>query len=413
MSSVVMSRDESLGKSSGSRVLRRLKEEKRNTQTIGILSSRSWYVHDYATVEELTDDLTEHPSVQAVAVVDDQMLVHGVIVRRDLMGSLARPYGRDVLRRRPVMEQAERVPSFEVNQNIHTVNEALGTSLHAEDISWYALVGDQQVYRGLFSSREMLIYMSDLSRSDLDMARSLQKKLTGEVTSIHEMTFDLVASSKTAKGVGGDYYAVDKFSEDRWVVSVCDVSGKGVAASLVTSVMWGMSSIFDFCKGVGEFVRQVNRYIYRTFEAEKFVTGIFLDFNASDGSVIVCDMGHSYIYLYRNGRLSRIKTNTRNLPIGIMPENEPVLNRMTLKPDDIILIPTDGLLEQENFEGALYTPERIQMVMNRNHGKQLDDIHSALIEDFNTFKGAQHLHDDVTYVLLKFFDEHKDESLGL
>ena len=400
------------GTMSGSRVLRRLPEEKRNTQTIGILGSRSWYVAADATVENLADDLAEHPSVMALAVLEEDMTVYGVIVRRELMGDLARPYGRDVLRRRPVREKAVSVLSFEYTQNIHTVSEALDDGLHGDDVTWYALVDEKQVFRGLFSSRQILIYMSDISRNDLEMARTLQKKLTGEVSSIHEMRFDLVASSKTAKGVGGDYYSIDKYSDDKWIISVCDVSGKGVAASLITSVMWGMSSIFDFSKGLGEFVRVVNRYLFRTFEAEKFVTGIFLEFDPASGNTLICDMGHSYIYLYRKGKLNRIKTHSSNLPIGIMPENEPVLNRMKLKPGDIIFIPTDGLLEQENYNGELYTPERIQSVIGKNKERQLDDIHLALIEDFDRFRGAQHMHDDVTYVLLKYFDEHEDDSLG-
>lgn len=400
------------GAKSGSRVLRRLSEDKRNAQTIGILANRSWYVAADATVEDLADDLSEHPSVMALAVLENDMTVYGVIVRRELMGALARPYGRDVLRHRSVKEQAVSVLSFEYTQNIHTVSEALDDGLHGDDVTWYALVDEKQIFRGLFSSRQMLIYMSDISKNDLEMARTLQKKLTGEVSSIHEMQFDLVASSKTAKGVGGDYYSIDKYDKERWIISVCDVSGKGVAASLITSVIWGMSSIFDFHKGLGEFVRVVNRYLFRTFEAEKFVTGIFLDFDQKTGNTVVCDMGHSYIYLYRKGRLNRIKTNSSNLPIGITPENEPVLNRMKMKPEDIIFIPTDGLLEQENFNGELYTPERIQYIIDQNSGKQLDDIHRALIEDFDQFRGAQHMHDDVTYVLLKYFDEPEDDSLG-
>ncbi|MDF1566699.1 MAG: SpoIIE family protein phosphatase [Spirochaetaceae bacterium] len=396
----------------GSRVIRRLGEEKWNTQSIGILSDRSWYVSQHSSIEELADDLAEHPSIQAVAVLDDAMRVLGVIVRRDIMGALARPYGRDVLRRRPVREHAEKVPTFDFTENIYNVNEILGEALHSLDVTWYALTDKRASFRGLFSSREMLIYMSDLSKSDLDMARSLQKKLTGEVSSYHEMTFDLVASSKTAKGVGGDYYSVDNYSSHKWVISICDVSGKGMAASLITSIIWGMSSIFDFSKGIGEFIRQVNRYLFRTFEAEKFITGMFLDFNARSGKLTICDMGHSYIYLYRGGRLSRIKTNSSNLPIGITPENEPVLNKMRLQPNDIILVPTDGLLEQENLEGALYTPERIQSIIRKNHHRQLDDLHTELIQDFDRFRGAAHLHDDVTYVLLKYFENHGDDSLG-
>jgi sigma-B regulation protein RsbU (phosphoserine phosphatase) len=174
-----------------------------------------------------------------------------------------------------------------------------------------------------------------------------------------------------------------------------------------------MSSIFDFSKGIGDFIRHVNRYLFRTFEAEKFITGMFLDFNSRKGKMTICDMGHSYIYLYRGGRLSRIKTNTSNLPIGIVPENDPVLNKMRLQPNDIILIPTDGLLEQENLNGALYTPERIQSIIRKNQHRQLDDIHTELIQDFDRFRGAAHLHDDVTYVLLKYFENHEDDNLGV
>jgi sigma-B regulation protein RsbU (phosphoserine phosphatase) len=395
----------------GSRVIRRLDPGKKKTQSIENLCDRSWFVNENATIEDVARDLEDYPTIQAVAVVDQDMKVTGIINRQSFFGLLSRPFFRDLFSRKPLKKHQEAVTSFQFDLNILSVNELLGDKLNADEINWYVLNDTYGVYKGIFSSRDMLIYMSDLSRSDLDMARNIQKKLTGEISSIHEMTFDLVASSQMSKGVGGDYYSINKYLDDRWMLSLCDVSGKGVAASLITSVMWGMASVFDFRKGVKEFVHIVNRYLYRTFEGEKFITGIFMDFNSSTGEIVICDMGHSYIYLYRNGQLKQLNTSSRNLPIGIVHKNDIVLNRLRLIPGDILFIPTDGLMEQENPDGVLYNQQQVENVFRSSSDLPLDNLFNHLMEDFNTFRKGRHLHDDVTAMMLKFFDEHEDDSL--
>jgi len=213
---------------------------------------------------------------------------------------------------------------------------------------------------------------------------------------------ELVASSHTAKGVGGDFYKVIQYERGRWLVALCDVSGKGVAASIITSVLWGMMSIYDFRNGMLPFIRQVNSYLVRTFETEKFVTAVFLDYDEATGEVSVCDLGHSHLFLFRQGQMRTIRTNQNNLPLGISPDLDPRTDTFRPRPSDLLFVITDGLIEQANLEGEEYSLSRIAALFGGHQSAPVETISDRLLEDFNRFRGRRPLGDDVTWALMRF-----------
>jgi sigma-B regulation protein RsbU (phosphoserine phosphatase) len=128
----------------------------------------------------------------------------------------------------------------------------------------------------------------------------------------------------------------------------------GRGASLVTTSISGMYSIYDFSKGVTGFISSLNDYIASSFDSQKFVTGIFVEFDENTAELNFYDMGHSYIYIYRHSRLFRLKTNSSNLPLGVGPELDPACDTMTLEQGDLLILITDGIAEQVNPAGEEY-----------------------------------------------------------
>jgi sigma-B regulation protein RsbU (phosphoserine phosphatase) len=252
---------------------------------------------------------------------------------------------------------------------------------------------------------DLLSYLSELTQKDIELAHNVQRRIVRERQSVLTTHLEVVASSTTAKGVGGDFYAIKKIGETSWFIALCDVSGKGVAASIVTAMLHGSVETFDFQKNsLVEFVEHVNKSVYATFEADKFLTGIFIVFDEATGKMTILDMGHSYFGFLRNDKLLRVVTTSDNLPIGISPDLKPKPNTIQLLRKDILILVTDGLTEQQNLTGDEYSMERLLGIVKKHHAHGLEAIRDRIRSDFNLFRGDAPYHDDVTFLIFRYPD---------
>lgn len=386
-------------------VLRRLPNKRINNQSIARLASSFVFVYQHERVFDLLDAMRSEEKLQAVGVVDDEERVVGMVVRRDFFATMARPYAQDVFRNHPVSEIMSVPRMFNGDANLFSVADEIDEEMRLPGVSYYLLTFSGDRFAGVFSSQDMLVYLSHITQSDIALARKLQARIVREREFVVGKRLEVIAASRTAKGVGGDFYEIREYSPGRWVIAMCDVSGKGVAASIITSVLWGMMSIYDFNDGMVPFIKKLNNYLVRTFETEKFVTAVFLDYDESTGNVEVCDLGHSHLFMYRGGKMLKIKTNQNNLPIGIVQDIEPRVDRFTPHPEDLVFLITDGLVEQENEMGEEYSMNQVSEVFAQ-HGKMpVEVISDRLLDDFNKFRGKRALSDDVSWTLMRFTEQ--------
>ncbi len=379
------------------------------SQAIGRIASSTYYVTEDTPIETLFEMFNnKEMDVPAVGIVNSEMEGIGAIVRKDLISLLSRPFGREVLKKRPVTKVKKDAKSFITTQHIFAVSEDIqGESRLVKD-DFFLLHNEAGKYQGLFSTRDLLIYLSNLTQQDITLAHNLQKRMVKERLSLMTAELEVAASATTAKGVGGDFYSLKKISRKDWVISLCDVSGKGVAASIITSMLYGIMETFDYRRGLNEMVTQLNRSIFSTFHAEKYLTGIFCHFDESNAKLNILDMGHSYIMLIRKKKLHKINTSTQNLPVGITDEVTPKGSSIVLERNDIVILITDGLAEQVNAAGEEYSLERLYRIVIDNEDKSLEEIREFILSDFHSFKKDIPFHDDVTFLLVRYPEEEEN-----
>lgn len=384
-------------------LLHRYEPGRIKNQTIARIASNFYYCWEGVMIFALADKLRENDSIMAVGVVDSAQHVVGIIVRKDFFNTMVRPYARDVYRNHPVREVMQKTKRYDADMNLFSVSEEIGEDMRLPGVTYYLLVDENDRFRGIFSTQDMLLYLSQITQNDIALARKLQSRIVRERDFIVGKRFEFVASSRTAKGVGGDYYEIRQFEEDLWVLALCDVSGKGVAASIITAIIWGMMSMYAFTRGgLCGFVRSLNEYIVKTFESEKFVTGLFIEYDEEKGELSVCDMGHSHLFLFRNGKLLRLNTNQQNLPIGVAPEIEPKVDTFRPRYGDTLFMITDGLTEQTDMSGETYSLERVARIMRERSEDPVELLAAQLTKDFHAFRGKSSLNDDVTFILMRF-----------
>jgi sigma-B regulation protein RsbU (phosphoserine phosphatase) len=369
-------------------------------EVIGKLISGHAFVQEDTRIDRLADELGRQDRIFALAVVDGQGRVKGILDRRKLLDLLSRQYGRDIYRNRSAGELSDEATCFNFRRGVFSIAEIIGDELKAPRIRYYLLVDEERRYIGSFSSRDMLIYLSEITRTDIAMARALQSRFVGERLAVTGDGFSLCFASQMAKGVGGDFYYCKEFEPGKYALALCDVSGKGVAASLVTAVLLGMFGMYDFREGFPKLVAGINEYLFRTFESERFVTGVFLEYNARTREIALCDMGHSFVYLLRHGRTYRVKTAEKNLPLGFLENIEPVVDRLILQAGDGLLLPTDGIIEQTDPGGTEYGIERLSALLAESLANGPEAASGAVLDELNRYRAGESQHDDMTMLLL-------------
>ncbi len=386
----------------GDGILGRYIPHKAPGSVIAKIARSFYYVRESVLVSDLADSLISNENIYAVAVVDDMHKVLGIIVRRELFDLLGKAFGRDLYTHKTVRSVMSGAGTFHVHDHIFAVAEQIAPFLNNPLVTDYVLVNDDGGFAGIFSTRDMLIYLSEITQRDIEMARRLQMSMVKEETCETNEYFSIIGSSVMARGVGGDFYALKKYDRDNWFITVCDVSGKGMSASLVSSIIGGMLSLYDFSAGIRHFVIKLNEYIHSTFESEKFVTGIFAGFNEKTGEMNIFDAGHSYLYVFRADKMIRINTREDTVPIGIMPSFLPKGGKFTFQKSDLLVLVTDGILEQINPHGAAYGIARLTDVIRKFRSQGLKRIKDEVIADIGGHRKNIPQNDDITVLLMEY-----------
>ena len=371
-------------------------------QPISQIVSQLKYVHRDVKITDLVDGLASRADIEAVGVVDDDMNILGIIVQKDLLSLTGRAYGRAIYGKQTAGDLAAETLIVDHDANVFSVSERIDSFLKRPGTNYFLVRGKKNDFEGIFSTKDMLIFLSDLTRRDIEMARELQKRIVKEKDYFSTDRFEIAGSSQPALGIGGDFWAVKHVQGTRWLFALCDVSGKGVAASVITSLLWGMMNSFDFRRGLRSFLRILNDYLVNTFNTEKYVTGLFMDFDEANRSIVLADLGHSLFRVFRSNRFLRPRIANGNPPLGILADIDPVLHVLRLKPEDILFALTDGVVEQSDENGLSYPLERIETLMREYaHAGDLQSLQNRLLADLESFRGRQHVHDDITFFMLR------------
>jgi sigma-B regulation protein RsbU (phosphoserine phosphatase) len=382
--------------------LRWVEPSKRPGEVIGKLASSRAFISQDASVYALAEGMEKNPNIPGVGVVNEERVPVGLVLRQELFDNLGRLYGRDLYKRKLVPTVMKTPRIFRDDLSIFSVadmlNEELskGTSLH------YVLVDGAGRYSGVFSTTDLLIYLSNITARDISLARRLQTAIVKESFSFTGKRTAILGSSATAKEVGGDFYVLKRLVDGKLLIAVCDVSGKGIAASLITAVLGGFFDGYTKSNSIKTFARTLNRYIIDTFSLEYFVTGIIIEFDEDTGEATICDMGHSYMLVMEGAKLMRLGSETANPPLGVLPALSPMTLGYHLKQGSLLVLFTDGVIDQTNGNGRDYTEQRLWSLLKGHGGLSPQQLSEKLTADLASFRGEAPQRDDITFVIMKY-----------
>ncbi len=367
------------------------------------IASSFAYVGADTPVHAILAELRE-PYRDPVAVVDPSERVLGIIVPKDLMEMLGKPFGRDLLQRQSAADVMRPVTRFRYDEYIQTARERVGTEIEDDPERHYALVDQDGRFQGHVSAQDILTHAMDDYRRELSLATAIQNRLVPPYAAERNGRVSITCSSVMAQGVGGDYYFTREYGPGQWFFCLCDISGKGISASVITAVISGFMYNAGFASPLEDTVARLNRIVIDTFCLEKYLTGFFAKFDERTGELEYCDMGHSWFYAVEGKTIQQVAAEADNVPVGLVHEPDIVPRTLRIAPGTVLALLSDGLIEQENRDGAPFPIGELGSIIGDAVGAGDDLVRAKVrvLERFFSFKGDVPQHDDISLLLFHF-----------
>ena len=241
----------------------------------------------------------------------------------------------------------------------------------------------------------------ELAERELQLARDLQRRLLPPPEIAGE-GYRVAARNLAARVVAGDFYDVFRLADGAVGLTVADVAGKGMAASLIMASAKARLPLLAADRPAEETLRELNRTLAAELSPREFVALAFVRYDPEQGTATLVNAGLPDPYLLRTGEPPLpLAVSGPRLPLGARREVPYEGLEIPLQPGDRILMLTDGLAEAptSNGEPLGYSALADLMASSPEAPTPLAWI-DALLERVRTATQAS-LEDDWTALLLE------------
>lgn len=196
-------------------------------------------------------------------------------------------------------------------------------------------------------------------KGDLEAARSIQFQLV-PAPGFSQGTIQIHCHMRPANTVGGDYYDIIPLGEDRVGIVVADVSGKGMPAALLMTMLQGSLRTLIAAGLRGEvLLEKMNRYLVVHTPENKMVTLFFAELDTATGNLDYINAGHNPPLIVKADETVQM-LDSNSLVLGLLPQASFVTDHTGLAPGDRLLIYTDGIVEACNKQDEEFGEKRLR-----------------------------------------------------
>jgi len=189
-------------------------------------------------------------------------------------------------------------------------------------------------------------------------------------------------------------------TDDRTAFLVADVSGKGLGAALLTTMLQGALSGMTTGSDPVFVFNHINRFLCEHAEVGRYAT-MFFGMLDCDGKLVFINAGHPSPLILRRGEVSELYT-TGSFPVGLIPEANFTATTVTLEPSDTLVLFSDGVTEAMNKEEKLFGVPRLEAVLAGQDNLPLEELQKRILQSIQAFTCGADQADDITVLLLRY-----------
>jgi sigma-B regulation protein RsbU (phosphoserine phosphatase) len=314
--------------------------------------------------------------------------------------------GYEVCRRLRASPATREVPVMFLSSLEDVANKARGFEAGANDYLTkpFEVLEVQARVRSLLKAKAYSDAVKEKLANELRIAREIQLGILPlQVSSSAQGTgLDVDAVMEPALEVGGDLYEVLRAGDDRVVVVVGDVSGKGIPAALFMAVTTTLIRVVGSgLERPEEILSRVNDILAGQNPQNLFVTIACAVFDLRSRKVVYASAGHQSPVLLRAGVQPQLPFEATGIPAGITSGTEFASESLDLRTGDALLFYTDGVTEAFNAQDEQFGEGRLVEHLAKIAGRSASELVAGTLEAVRSHAGGRPQSDDITIVAVR------------
>ena len=264
---------------------------------------------------------------------------------------------------------------------------------------------------------ELKTYMTDLTKvtaekerisTELNVATNNQLSALPHDFLTERSEFEIFATMKAAKAVGGDFYDFYLVDEKHLIMTIADVSGKGVPAALFMmkgkTILKNLATMMKSPDDLASVMTLANQQLCQDNDEMMFITVFLAMLDLETGKLIYVNGGHNPPMLYRDSEKKfHYMDVEQNCVLGLMDEMDFVQQETQMKRGDIIYLYTDGVTEAMNSAKEQYSEARLENCLNAiDHQSNLSTLLEGVSKSVAEHVQDAEQSDDITMLAVRF-----------
>lgn len=213
--------------------------------------------------------------------------------------------------------------------------------------------------------------------------------------------FEACAQNLPSRHISGDYYDLMKLPDDQYAFVIADVSGKGVSAALLCSMVQGMLFAEAQKNGsLAECMERVNKYLVQRTHSSKFIT-LFFGAVSPSGKLRFVNAGHNPpMLVHQNGEVEELYS--ASVVLGAFDFAKYEEFAVDLKTGDLICLFTDGVTEARDKKGEMLGEDFLKLHLHQRRDLPTEKIVESVFQAVARHSAGTPQTDDISVFIMRY-----------
>ncbi len=209
---------------------------------------------------------------------------------------------------------------------------------------------------------------------------------------------DIAIGLRPAREISGDLYDFFEHTNSHFAIAFGDSSGKGAAAALYGAMVNGrMRSLAPRRRSPAELMKALNDALTQRIVEGRYVTLLIILWHAHSQSFTMSNAGGSPPMICRKGNI--FKVEVEGVPLGLLPDREYDEVVFQARPEDLVILFSDGVSDHLSPAGEEYGRGRLADVVRRCCNLEPKQIVNEIFADLDRFNTERF--DDQTLLVMR------------
>lgn len=237
-----------------------------------------------------------------------------------------------------------------------------------------------------------------LAKDELSAGRKIQEALMPEQNP-YLQGWSVWLYSQPANEVCGDLVDFFKPDEEKSLILMADVAGKGLNAALVTTKLQAIVRSLAPDYNDVNLIAKVNNTFYRESLRNIFATLFYIEC-LNDGSELkIVNAGHLPAFVLKNNEIKELPKG--NTALGLMKNAEYKLHIEKIEAGEVLVVFSDGVTEARNKQGDFFGLDRLKTLLLNKNNQPVSSIGNNILDEINRFSSDSRLNDDLSLIVMK------------